>query len=657
MSMSYPSRRGGSSLTLVVTFVLGLMIGAALFYAVADSMGWDFSARSAQVAKAPVEPAPTPEPEPTPEPAPAEPAPTEPAQEPAPAPVAEPEPVPVASFDVPAEDIAKHLMVDLQGNALDDAAKALLAGVKPGLVVLRTQNLESKESGAKLIAEIKAAVGGEGLGGWPLVAVSQEGGEDNPLFVAEAPTAQRIADEQDFTKATKNARAVALNYAAAARELGVGVVLAPRLDIYDPNVSDAALQARSFGVDAQDIADLGASFQVGMREGGALAVGKHFPGLGQAVKGDDGVMQVPHKEIRLLVEGLLPFTQVVESGIAGILVGQVRVPGLEQAHPELTAAESETILQKVLREQLKFDGVVIADDISSSPATSARPVGEVVAAMLVAGCDVVYLGTLEQGRVDEAVAGVKAAMADGRITQEAWERSAARLEAWRTFLAQPPLATPPKPKAEPVPQPEGTEKKSHKVLRNETLEGLAKEYGVSVDEIAAWNALEDKKIRYGQKLNIYPPKKAEEKPAEAEKPAETKPEEAPKPEETPADAPKPEEAPAAESPKPEEVTADVPKAEEPSAEAPKTKETPTETPKAEEKPANTPAEEKKEAEAAPAPEAPPVETQLHEVVRGDTLRKIAGKYQTTEAVLMKLNKISSPDHVQLGAKLKVPKQP
>ena len=44
------------------------------------------------------------------------------------------------------------------------------------------------------------------------------------------------------------------------------------------------------------------------------------------------------------------------------------------------------------------------------------------------------------------------------------------------------------------------------------------------------------------------------------------------------------------------------------------------------------------------------------VVSGDTLRKIAAKYNTTPAELMKLNKISTPDQILLGTKIKVPKQ-
>ena len=71
---------------------------------------------------------------------------------------AKPEPPKVAD-----EELAKHLMVDVQGTELNDADKGLLETFKPGLVVLRESNLQGKEQAQKLIAAIKAAEGGDGL--------------------------------------------------------------------------------------------------------------------------------------------------------------------------------------------------------------------------------------------------------------------------------------------------------------------------------------------------------------------------------------------------------------------------------------------------------------------------------------------------------------
>lgn len=669
MGLPYPTRRGNSSLTLVVTFGLGLLIGAALFYAVADAMGWDFSARSAnriaQTAPAPEDPAPQ-----DPVPAPAAPADVTPAPAPeTPAPPATPAPEPPKPIEVNAtdEDIAKHLMVDLQGTTLDDATKALLASTKPGLVFLRAQNLQDKAQGIQLAKDIKAACGGEGLDAWPLLAASQEGGADNPLFVAEAPSAQDLASGNDFDKNVRRVRDVAIAYGVAAREMQVAILLAPRLDVFIPLVSDPSLEARSFGEVPQDASDLGNAFQLGLREAGALAVAKHFPGLGMVTKDEDGSPTIAQREVRLLVELMLPFGDAAANGVAGMLVAHVSVPGLLNETPKLSAAHSSTLLQRILRDQMGFSGVVLADDISSSPLTSGQPVGEAVAKAIAAGCDIVYLGALEAPRIAEAIAGVRAALQRGEITQEAWDASTARLDKWREFLRQEPLAKAAKPKAEPTAQPKDTKKEVHRVERGETLEGIAKEYNVSVDDLVAWNALEEKKVRYAQRLNVYVPlKPAEEEnadttdaaPIDEAKPAEAKPEEAP-----PADAPKTDE-PKAEAPKPDNMKPDEKQAEEKKPEekaAGEDKgENKPEEKTTEEKPSEGDAPKPADATATPSasdtPKAEEKPFQTHLIVKGDTLRRLAERYKTTEKELLQMNNLSSPDKILLGTKLKVPKQ-
>lgn len=48
--------------------------------------------------------------------------------------------------------------------------------------------------------------------------------------------------------------------------------------------------------------------------------------------------------------------------------------------------------------------------------------------------------------------------------------------------------------------------------------------------------------------------------------------------------------------------------------------------------------------------------EIHVVSPGDNLRRIAQKYGVTQQAIVELNKLKSPDHVQLGWKLKIPKK-
>ena len=152
-----------------------------------------------------------------------------------------------------------------------------------------------------------------------------------------------------------------------------------------------------------------------------------------------------------------------------------------------------------------------------------------------------------------------------------------------------------------VTQPANTDKREHTVAAGETLGSIAGMYGVAVADVQAWNGLDpgETVINAGSALVVYLP-------------VATPGEESATPEVT-GSAP-PEAAPAA------------------APEAPK--------------------DEAKPEHVAPAPGT----YDIHEVVTGDNLRRIAQRYGTTQQRLMEMNDLKSPDLVQLGSKLKVPKQ-
>jgi len=83
---------------------------------------------------------------------------------PAPEGPAEAEPVPAqesaGALDV-LEDVwpARHLIIAVNGSALNAEAKSFLSEVKPGGVVLLKNNIQNREQTIKLVASIKEAVG------------------------------------------------------------------------------------------------------------------------------------------------------------------------------------------------------------------------------------------------------------------------------------------------------------------------------------------------------------------------------------------------------------------------------------------------------------------------------------------------------------------
>jgi beta-N-acetylhexosaminidase len=118
------------------------------------------------------------------------------------------------------------------------------------------------------------------------------------------------------------------------------------------------------------------------------ACGKHFPGHG-FVKADSHV-DIPVDERTLAdiaIADLVPFRLMIEAGLAAVMPAHVIYPQVD-AHP---AGFSKIWLQKLLRQQLGFDGMVFSDDLCMEAAGVAGGIVERVTASLAAGCDMALI--------------------------------------------------------------------------------------------------------------------------------------------------------------------------------------------------------------------------------------------------------------------------
>ena len=124
-------------------------------------------------------------------------------------------------------------------------------------------------------------------------------------------------------------------------------------------------------------------------EAGIFAAAKHFPGLGSASQSTElGPANVGLTLDELAVRDLVPFRAAVEADVPGIVVGH----GLYGVDDFLTpASTSETIVTDILRDDLGFDGVAIADDLTAPAITSSFRTTTAAVDAVKAGIDTVYV--------------------------------------------------------------------------------------------------------------------------------------------------------------------------------------------------------------------------------------------------------------------------
>ena len=115
---------------------------------------------------------------------------------------------------------------------------------------------------------------------------------------------------------------------------------------------------------------------------------------------------------------MAPFQAAIEAGAPMIMVGHMTFPNIDQEHP---ASMSSTLVTKVLREELGYQGIIITDALDMGAITSQYTSGEASMAALQAGCDMLLcVPNLEA---------VAEAVENGELSRERIDESAIRIVA------------------------------------------------------------------------------------------------------------------------------------------------------------------------------------------------------------------------------------
>jgi beta-N-acetylhexosaminidase len=239
------------------------------------------------------------------------------------------------------------------------------------------------------------------------------------------PSAMAIGATGDPKLAYVVGRATALE----ARAAGVQWIFAPDADVNN-NSDNPIINIRAFGEDPESVASFVKEFVRGVEENGALATAKHFPGHGDvSVDSHLSLAVVPGDRQELESTELVPFRAAIDAGVSSIMPGHLSVPALEP-DPNIPATLSQKILTGVLRDEMKFRGLIVTDALDMGGVTSRYPPGEAAVRSVEAGADVLLMPPVP----DAAMAGLEDAVRSGRISQKRIDASVRRILAAKARL-------------------------------------------------------------------------------------------------------------------------------------------------------------------------------------------------------------------------------
>ena len=210
--------------------------------------------------------------------------------------------------------------------------------------------------------------------------------------------------------------------AIESRAIGVHLNFAPVVDVNN-NSRNPVINTRSFGEDPSRVAELASAYVRGLQAGGMLSTVKHFPGHGDTdVDSHLGLPIIRHPRAHLEAIELPPFRHAIATGTDGVMTAHIELPALDTSEGTPTTF-SKPIVTTLLRGELGFDGLVFTDSMRMRAVTEMVTPADAAGRAVAAGHDVVLHSPDDKLAAD----GVKAAVADGRISTEALDRSVRRV--------------------------------------------------------------------------------------------------------------------------------------------------------------------------------------------------------------------------------------
>jgi beta-N-acetylhexosaminidase len=320
--------------------------------------------------------------------------------------------------------VGQSLMLSFQGQHATPALLQALTETRANGVILFAHNIGTPAELYALSRDLQAHAAAVGLPPL-LIAVDQEGGIVSRLRAPLTTTPGQMA--QAATSDPTTAYTCARITGQQLRAFGINVNFAPVLDV-NCNPANPVIGTRSFGESVAAVSQFALAALHGYRETGVIATGKHFPGHGDTdVDSHLGLPTVRHERSRLSDMELAPFVAAIRAGIPALMTAHIIFSALDE-HP---ATLSRSILTDMLRQELGFDGLVFTDALDMQAIAARYSPSEAAIRSKAAGADVLLpLGSLEsQVEVAQALA---TAVETGRLSREAFEMTARRLDSLRS---------------------------------------------------------------------------------------------------------------------------------------------------------------------------------------------------------------------------------
>lgn len=328
--------------------------------------------------------------------------------------------------------VGQHIIGSFEGYAATpEILGAIEQGQVGGVTLYRHFNMEGPEQVRALTASLQQAAHNAGQPHL-IIAADQEGGT---LIALPGTTPFPGNMALGATRSADLARRMGYATGLELMALGVNTNYAPVCDV-NINPLNPVIGVRSFSEDPEIVASLGAAVIEGLQAAGVAATAKHFPGHGDTDQDSHlGAPVVPHNLERLNKVELPPFDAAVKAGVKLIMTAHVAMPALTNGEV-VPATLSQAILGGILRDDMKYEGIILSDAMDMAGVRQEMSLGEASVKSLEAGVDLLLFGPADRFATQNVYAAISDALGSKTLRAADAEKSAERIAALKEWIAK-----------------------------------------------------------------------------------------------------------------------------------------------------------------------------------------------------------------------------
>jgi beta-N-acetylhexosaminidase len=290
-------------------------------------------------------------------------------------------------------------------NPLEDPWAMDLFSKGIGVFTLYPPNMENPEQVARMLLDIRKQCKVS-----PIFNVDRETGrlDNTPAGSTMFPGNMALGAiaTADMALGEELAWQVSYTVGNELRAMGINWNLAPVADV-NSNPKNPVIGIRSFGEDPATVAALTRKTVEGYRMVGVSCTAKHFPGHGDAAEDSHALLwAINRPKPDIDATELPPFEAAVSAEVDAVMTAHLGFPAYDSAMMEVKdpkdptktvemntpATMSKPILTGLLREEMKFQGVIISDAMEMGAIIDNIGIGEASVRAILAGADCIITG-------------------------------------------------------------------------------------------------------------------------------------------------------------------------------------------------------------------------------------------------------------------------